>query len=356
MHVCFLARGSFGHLAAFVEFFRRRGHRISLIHLDPRPMQGIQNHSAAVGTFDPVRGKWKLPLHLLRVVWHVWRVRPDVLHAHYATSAGLLGALSGFRPLVVTCHGSDVVLGEADPIRRAALRIALARASVVHVVSNDLRGRALALGAVPERVVVSSVGVTADALLADRPFREAGSVHILWTRRLEPIYDPVTLIEGLAVLEDRGREFTCTLAAGGGLENRLRAMVRRRNLQHRVRFLGGFERAQLRPLLVAADVYVTCAVSDGASLSLLEAMAGGLFPVATDIPANREWIVPGENGVLFAPGDALRLAEALDTACAMRLRWRRVAEHNREIVALRGDRDKNLGELEAVYRTLVPSQ
>ena len=356
MHICFLARGSFSHLPAFVEFFRRRGHRVSLIRLDPFPMEDVENHSAAVGSFDPVRGKWKVPLHFPRVLWHVWRLRPDILHAHYATSAGLLGALTGFSPLVVTCHGSDVMLGGADPLRRLALRMAFARASVVHVVSDDLRGRALSMGAAPDRIFVSNVGVMADTLSGDRPFREAGPVHILWTRKLEPIYDPVTLIESLASFKERRREFVCTMAAGGVLEDQLRALVRRRDLESHVRFLGGFGQLQLRALLMSADVYVSCALSDGASLALLEAMAGGLFPVVVDIPANREWVVPGDNGLLFPPGDARGLAEALEEASRMRSCWRRVARHNGELVMLRGDRDKNLGELESVYRRLVRSR
>jgi len=356
MHICFLARGSFSHLPAFVDFFRRRGHRVSLIHLDPFPVEGAENHSAAVGAFDPIRGKWKFPLHFPRVLWHVWRLRPDILHAHYATSAGMLGALTGFRPLVVTCHGTDVVLGGEDLLRRPALRVAFARANVVHVVSNDLRDRALSMGAAPEKILVSNVGVPTDGLSGDRLFRDSGPLQILWTRKLEPVYDPVTLIEGLAIFKEKGSEFVCTIAAGGVLEGHLRALARRRGIEPHLRFLGGFEASQLRTLLMSADVYVTCAVSDGTSLSLLEAMAGGLFPVAADIPANREWVVPGDNGLLFPSGDARGLAEALAAACSMRSRWRRAAERNRDIVRARGDRDTNMSELERMYRRLATSR
>ena len=34
---------------------------------------------------------------------------PDVLHAHYATSYGLIGALSGFHPFVISAWGTDVM-------------------------------------------------------------------------------------------------------------------------------------------------------------------------------------------------------------------------------------------------------
>jgi glycosyltransferase involved in cell wall biosynthesis len=61
-------------------------------------------------------------------------------------------------------------------------------------------------------------------------------------------------------------------------------------------------------LLQAHDVYVSASLSDTTSVSLLEAMACGLFPIVTDIPANHEWITDGENGRVVPPGEATKLA------------------------------------------------
>src|SRR5688572_25038511 len=34
--------------------------------------------------------------------------KPDIIHAHYATSYGLLGVRTGFHPLIISVWGSDV--------------------------------------------------------------------------------------------------------------------------------------------------------------------------------------------------------------------------------------------------------
>ena len=34
--------------------------------------------------------------------------KPDIVHAHYATSYGLVAALAGFHPLIISVWGSDV--------------------------------------------------------------------------------------------------------------------------------------------------------------------------------------------------------------------------------------------------------
>jgi glycosyltransferase involved in cell wall biosynthesis len=43
---------------------------------------------------------------LLKKIIRKWR--PDIIHAHYATSYGLLGALTGFKPFIVSVWGTDV--------------------------------------------------------------------------------------------------------------------------------------------------------------------------------------------------------------------------------------------------------
>jgi hypothetical protein len=63
-----------------------------------------------------------------------------------------------------------------------------------------------------------------------------------------------------------------------------------------IRFIGYVPHEELAGFLAAADVYVSTSTTDGASVSLDEAMACELAPVVTDIPANRAWIKDGENG------------------------------------------------------------
>jgi glycosyltransferase involved in cell wall biosynthesis len=67
-------------------------------------------------------------------------------------------------------------------------------------------------------------------------------------------------------------------------------------------------------LLGQSDIYVSTSLSDGTSVSLLEAMAAGGFPVVTDIPANREWIKDGENGFLVPVNEAGLLAKRIVSA------------------------------------------
>jgi len=72
-------------------------------------------------------------------------------------------------------------------------------------------------------------------------------------------------------------------------------------------------REKLLRYLYAADLYVSSSHSDGTSVSLLEAMAGGLSAVLTDVPSNLEWITNGENGEVVPRSDHDALARAILT-------------------------------------------
>ena len=93
--------------------------------------------------------------------------------------------------------------------------------------------------------------------------------------------------------------------------------------------------------------------SDGMSLSLLEAMACGAFPVVSDIPANREWITHGVNGYLVQLDSPTQLAERIDKAWNQHELRLAAAAHNRALVEEHGDYQKNMRTIESAFVRLV---
>src|SRR5881394_3595230 len=65
--------------------------------------------------------------------------RPDVVYAHFLVPTGLIAALAGRAPLVVTAHGRDVRNIGWLPGIEAATRLVVRRAAAVIAVSDYLR-------------------------------------------------------------------------------------------------------------------------------------------------------------------------------------------------------------------------
>jgi glycosyltransferase involved in cell wall biosynthesis len=107
---------------------------------------------------------------------------------------------------------------------------------------------------------------------------------------------------------------------------------------------------------LTADVYVSSAVSDGTSISLLEAMACGLPVVVSDGFGNKEWVKPGENGWLVPPNDPAALAAALGSALEDPSSLIRMKSANISLASARADWNRNFPELiEFLHRLVGPS-
>ncbi len=169
------------------------------------------------------------------------------------------------------------------------------------------------------------------------------------TRRLEPVYDIPTVLDGARRAAAQAT-FALDIAADGSLRRALEAAAR--DLP-RTRFLGALPESGIAAALQSADVYVSASRSDSTSVSLLEAMACGAFPVVSDIPANREWIDDGVNGMLFPVGDADALARCLVAALGDPGRRTAAAAHNAALVAARASRVDCFGRIESALLRLA---
>jgi len=118
----------------------------------------------------------------------------------------------------------------------------------------------------------------------------------------------------------------------------------------RVLFPGQAAYADLPRFYHSADLYLAATHSDGTSISLLEAMACGCPVLVSDIPGNREWVTPGENGWLFPLGDPDALAGAILQAVEQRHRLPEIGRNARRLAEGRADWAKNFPWLFEAYR------
>lgn len=93
------------------------------------------------------------------------------------------------------------------------------------------------------------------------------------------------------------------------MERELRERAARLGMTASADFLG--HRDDVAALMAGADVYVRPSLTDGLSLSLLEAMAAGLPIVASAAPGASEVLEDGRSGVLVRPGSVAALAAGI---------------------------------------------
>jgi glycosyltransferase involved in cell wall biosynthesis len=107
------------------------------------------------------------------------------------------------------------------------------------------------------------------------------------------------------------RDDTHTLIVGEGPQHwRLRRYIDQVGSHGRVHLLG--HRGDVWRLMPHFDVFCSTSGYEGQSNAIMEAMLAGVPMVASDIPGNRDLIVPGETGMLVPVGDRGAFARRLN--------------------------------------------
>jgi glycosyltransferase involved in cell wall biosynthesis len=264
-----------------------RGHTITRAVLNKRA-GGRRRHVALAG----------------RTLTAARRFRPDVVYAHFLVPTGLVAALAGRAPLVVTAHGRDVRNVGAFPGVRAATRLVVRKAVAVVAVSDYLRRELEAK--VPEaagKTEIVSSGVDLERFAPTSA--PAGPPAFLCLGALSERKNVLRLARAFERLEAG----TLTFVGDGPLRAQLEG-------RPRIAVVGPIPHDDVPNRIAACHVVCQPSLIEPFGQALLEAMACGRSVVATRIGGPPEF-VPPEAGVLVDPADEAELVRALRAAAAL---------------------------------------
>jgi len=288
--------------------------------------------------------------------------QPDVILAGPLTDVGYLAVHIDSDHTLLMSWAFDVL---HEPGTRAGarerLRVALNRGRHIFTDCQALADQCQTLaGRKYENVCVLPWGLAA----GDKPvprtgwrqkLGDVGAKVIVYTRGFEPVHQPLAVIEAFCRAHAQDNTLRLWLAGSGSERDQVEELVDKKGLRPVVRFLGQLDQSELAGCMAEADAYLAYSLSDGSSLSLLQAMLAGLPCIVSDLPGNREWVAPG-GGWLVPLGEPEALARAIVEAGRLSVDARaRIAEHNRLRVNQRADLAANLPRLLHTLRHVAGS-
>jgi len=248
-----------------------------------------------------------------RLTEAIRRIAPDVVHFHgLRTPAHLWAACRAGVPVLVQDHG-----GVPGYWTRRFGRWSTSRARGGSFTAAE-QAKEWGLPAhLPVFPIAESASLftpgSRDAARAETGV--FGQPALLWVGHLDANKDPLTVLRGIAAVLPKLPGLQLWLAFGsnaleGEIEDLLRAFPALRDHAH---FLGAVPHRRVEALCRACDLFVLGSYRESCGFAVLEALACGLVPIVTDIPAFREITAGGAVGTLVAPGDAAGFAEAIAT-------------------------------------------
>lgn len=279
---------------------------------------------------------------------------PDVISAHYVISYGWLASFCRACPVVVTAWGSDLLRAARRSIlHRRRISRALRQASYCTVDNDNLQQIATQYTD-PGKIVRVIFGIDRSAHfeITKPSFPTDGPLRIMAPRGFQRVYSPETIIGAAELL--RGRlDVRIDMLGDEEHGDAIKQNIREQTLADLISvkpFIPNHN--DFQAALCDYDIYLSASLSDSTSVALLQAMSVGVFPVVSRIDGNREWITHGRNGLLFEPGSASSLAEAIIQAAGMRKRFAAVAGENRRIIEAQAIWEDNMERVKRLFMEL----
>jgi len=338
------------HLRRYAEYFRGKDHDVAVASAESDPhikpdykIDAIQNpavirYISAVSSFKRIIRDFK----------------PDLVNCHYVPNYGFLGMMSRFHPVAVSVWGSDVLISPAkSPLHRIRARMILRYADLLATDAVMLTEKTAEMAGSDKKIITVPYGVPARILelSENRKPEQRSRLRIISTRRLEKLYRVGDFLRALDQISTDLQIDTSIIGDGSEL-NSLRNLKNNLKLEN-MNFMGALAHEALLDILKSADLYVSCSESDSTSVSLLEAMASGLFPIVSDIAGNREWISDGLNGCLFPVGDVKCLAEKIMLAADDFELRKRAYDHNLKLIREKAVWEDNMAYVEKEFMKLA---
>jgi glycosyltransferase involved in cell wall biosynthesis len=301
------------HLQRWAEYFHGNGYEVLALSLENAEKFPTPYKKAHIPRFLPGFIRYPLAVPWVRKI--IANFKPHIINAHFLPNYGLIAAIINRTPWVFTSWGSDImVLPERSYFHMKRTLFVLARASFITSDADVMSKKLVDLGVSPGRILTVPFGVDMDMFAYKKEEALQDVPRILSARKLEKVYSVETIIDAFPAIKKALPSATLTIAGDGSLKENLMQQAGETRHGDDILFVGEVDHAKVPALLRQHNLYVSTALSDTTSVSLLEAMACGLYPIVTNIPANREWIVDGTNGTRVEAANSDQLAEAVITA------------------------------------------
>lgn len=257
--------------------------------------------------------KYLLYLNMLRSV--IKKFNPDIIHAHYATSYGLLGALSGFHPFIISVWGSDIFeFPNKSYFHKQILEFNLKKADCILSTSKAMAKETTLY--TDKDIIVTPFGVDLNVFKAVDvdSFFNKDEIVIGTVKTLEEKYGIEYLIEAFAIVSHKYKDKNLKLliVGGGSQEYYLKDLASTLDIEKNTIFTGKIPYVDVVMYHNMLSVFVSVSNSESFGVAVIEASACGKPVVVSDVGGLPEVVENGVTGFVVPAKNVKEIASAIE--------------------------------------------
>lgn len=244
-------------------------------------------------------------------------IKFDLIHAHFAWSAGYAGVKikeKYNKPLIVTGHGYDINdLPQRSKKFKEEITNVFKSADKVLTVSEENSNSLKGMGITDVKVFPNGYAKELFHFRDMQKSREKLNLPldrkiILTIGNLETVKGYEYLVKALDIVRETNPNSLCLHIGAGSLEGQLKELVKERNLDSHIKFLGRIPHNELVRYFGASNFFVSSSLSEGNPTVMFESLGCGKAFIGTKVGGVPEIISSDAYGFLCNPADEKALA------------------------------------------------
>lgn len=260
-------------------------------------------------------GNWRKLVYLKafnRVRETIRLFQPDIVHCHYASSYGIIGALSRFKPLFISVWGNDIYdFPKKSIIHKKAIKFVFNKSEKIFssskIMADEIRKYT------KKFVKVIPFGIDIDLF---KPFEvkkmfDDDTIILGSVKSLSFKYGNDIVIKAFKIIKEKlpSYKLKLLLIGDGILRTKLEQLVVELNLSEDVIFLGLIPHSKIPVYHNMIDIHIYPSVWESFGVSNLEAAACEKVQVASNIGGFTEILNNGIDSFLVNPNSPEEFAE-----------------------------------------------
>lgn len=280
--------------------------------------------------------------------------QPDILHAHYATSYGLIGALSGFHPYIISVWGEDVYkFPNASGLHKSLLKYNLKKADEILSTSDIMRNETRKY--THKDIMVTPFGVDTQVFSKKEVKKDKDTIYMGTIKAIEDKYGIKYIIEAADILKNKvGDKKLKVLLIGPGTKiGYYKNMVKEMGLEGIVEIPGRIPFNEVSDYHNLLDVFLNVSIDDSESfgVAVVEALACETPVVVSDVGGLKEVVEHGEYGIVVKKKNPVEIAEAVERIINDKDYAHNIAIKGRQHVLKKYDFNVCLDKMIHIYKT-----
>ncbi|MEI6019617.1 MAG: glycosyltransferase [Bacteroidota bacterium] len=283
--------------------------------------------------------------------------KPDILHAHYATSYGIIGSLSGFHPFILSVWGSDVYdFPGRSKLHKKVFQYNLKKADLIMSTSQIMKLEIKKY--TNKEILVTPFGVDIKNFsLMEMPNKDKSVIHIGTIKPIEEKYGINYIIDAAKIVSEKNKfqAFKFYLIGPGADLQSYKQKIQEKGLQEVFEVTGRIPFHEINYYHNLLDIFLNVSIDDSESFGVaaVEAMACEKPVVVSDVGGLMEVVANGEFGVIVPKKNAEAIAEAIQKLLNDKAFGQALGKRARQHVLALYDWQNNLSDMITHYHNIL---